>query len=98
MKYKFKGIKQGESVEIPTVKELDMEIMLKRQVELKTTDPIYASYQGMKAMAGELLKRIDKTVKIEELDMVVYSKFIDAIITENPELFGTNKNFHKADK
>ena len=95
MKYKFKGIAEGKEVEIPTVREKDMEVMLKRQVELKTTDETYAAYQGMKAMAEELLKRIDEKVSIGDLDMIVYSQFVDAIISENKDLFGNNKNFHK---
>lgn len=71
----------------------DLEAMFKTQATSKEkcsneiNEMLYSSFIGMKTVVERIAKRIDANAKLEEIPAKGYLDFVDALKTENKDIF-----------
>jgi hypothetical protein len=81
-------VNNGEKFQVPTIKVNDIRAMqLKRA---KIDDPEFKEIEGSIVLVHSLLQKVDKTVKIEDIENWEYAdfaRFIKALWEKNAENF-----------
>ena len=81
-------VNEGEKFDIPVIKVSDIRVMQLKRSE--TDNPDFKELEASVALAYSMLKKIDKTVKqndIEEWDYSEFVKFIKLLWDKNAENF-----------